>query len=209
LSEFLTQARVLIGRRTALNEEDVMSQDINQRLIARIGQRDGRSTSPRAVSLEPEVRTPIDVVPVTQPRDDQRRPLNELPPLKSDEPSVGPYLFEWQYNVRVETIGAFHDWLSIYETELWKLCPKHFRYLGTFEALFGPSGQSPTGRYRTLWQHADLAGTLHLLRGKQEGAPDREVEDRFIKLLKELISFQDTSTSSVRNSQLYQLVTTR
>jgi hypothetical protein len=198
----------MIGRRTALNEEDVMTKDLKQRLIDRIGRRDGRSTWPRAVSMEPEVRTPIDIVPITQPDGAGRRQLRALDALDQNAPSFGPYLFEWQYNVRLETINAFHDWLTIYEVRLRTLCPEHFRYLGTFEALFGPSGQSPSGRYRTLWQHADLAGTLHLLRGKQQdySTPD---EDEFIKLLKEFISFQDTSASSLRSSQLYQLVTTR
>jgi hypothetical protein len=124
--------------------------------------------------------------------------------------------------VRVASIDAFRDWLKEFEDDLRRYCPDHFRYLGTFEALFGPSGQSPLGRYRTLWQHADLAGTLHLLRRKppqkdqtreeeiEEDLSREEIEeDLFIKLLNELISFQDTSESSLRNSQLYQLVTAK
>jgi hypothetical protein len=202
---------VIISQRTALDEEDIMSQDINQRLIARIGGRVGRSTWPQAVSMEPEVRTPIDIIPVTQRNGVERRELKPLPALDPGAPSLGPYLFEWQYNVRVASIDAFRDWLKASEDNLRRYCPDHFRYLGTFEALFGPSGQSPFGRYRTLWQHADLAGTLHLLRRKpqEDQTPEEEIqEDLFIKLLKELISFQDTSESSLRNSQLYQLVTT-
>src|SRR5215213_1556031 len=198
-----------------------MSQDINQRLIARISRRVGRSTWPRAVSMEPEVRTPIDIIPVTQRDDVERRELNPLPKLDPGAPSLGPYLFEWQYNVRVASIDAFRDWLKEFEDDLRRYCPGHFRYLGTFEALFGPSGQSPLGRYRTLWQHADLAGTLHLLRRKppqKDQTREEEIEDDlsreeeieedlsreeeieedlFIKLLKELISFQDTSESSL------------
>jgi hypothetical protein len=185
-----------------------MTKDINRRLIARIGKRDGRPTWPRAVSMEPEVRTPIDIVPITQPDDENRRELRPVAALNPDAPSFGPYLFEWQYNVSLEDINAFHDWLMSYENRLRTLCPEHFRYLGTFEALFGPNWQSPSGRYRTFWQHADLAGTLHLLRGTQQQYATPE-EDQFIKLLKEFISFQDTGSSSVRGSQLYQLVTSR
>jgi hypothetical protein len=185
-----------------------MTKDIDRRLIARIAKREGRPTWPRAISMEPEVRTPIDIVPITQPDQGNRRQLSPLTTLDPNAPSFGPYLFEWQYNVRVETVNAFRDWLTIYEDRLRTLCPEHFRYLGTFEALFGPNGQSPDGRYRTLWQHADLAGTLHLLRGTQEKYSASD-EDEFIKLLKEFISFQDTSSASVRGSQLYQLVTSR
>ena len=183
-----------------------MTKDINQRLIARIGKREGRSTWPRAVTMEPQVRTPIDIVPITQPDEGERRDLKALDPFDTTAPSFGPYLFEWQYNVRVESANAFHDWLVNYEDRLRILCPKHYRYLGTFEALFGQSGQSPDGRYRTLWQHAELAGTLHLLRGTQEKYSAAD-EDEFIKLLKEFTSFQDTSSSSVRSSQLFQLST--
>jgi hypothetical protein len=183
-----------------------MTEDINRRLIARIGKRHGRSTWPRAVAMEPQVRTPIDIVPITQPDEGNRRPLSAVTPFDPNAPSFGPYLFEWQYNVRVESVNAFHDWLANYEVVLRRLCPEHYRYLGTFEALFGPNGQSPGGRYRTFWQHADLAGTLHLLRGTQEKYSTTD-EDEFIKLLKEFISFQDTSSSSVRSSQLYQLST--
>jgi hypothetical protein len=206
-----------------------MTKDINQRLIARIGKRQGRSTWPRAVSMEPVVRTPIDIVPITQPDDGDRRELSALPAFSPDAPSFGPYLFEWQYNVRQDALSAFRDWLGFYEDDLRRRCPDHFRYLGTFEAVFGPSGQGPGSRYRTLWQHADLAGTLHLLRRQQafrkydqsleEGQKlskydkrklmeERSAflgnEDYFLRLLRELISFQDTS-SAVRASQLYQL----
>jgi hypothetical protein len=206
-----------------------MTKDINQRLIARIGQRQGRSTWPRAVAMEPQVRTPADFVPITEPDDEDRRELGALPAFNPDAPSFGPYLFEWQYNVHEDALAAFRDWLGVYEKDLRRLCPDHFRYLGTFEAVFGASGQGPGSRYRTLWQHADLAGTLYLLHRrttfqkydqsqedvkklsddeKQKLAAERRAllddEAYFLKLLRELISFQDTN-SAVRASQLYQL----
>jgi hypothetical protein len=206
-----------------------MTEDIDQRLIARIGRRQGRSTWPRAVAMEPQVRTPIDIVPITESDDEDRRELSALPAFNPDAPSFEPYLFEWWYDVHEDARGAFRDWLGIYETDLRRLCPDHFRYLGTFEAVFGASGQGSGSRYRTLWQHADLAGTLYLLRRratfqkydqnqeaveklsddqKKELIAERRAllddETYFLKLLRELISFQDTS-SAVRASQLYQL----
>ena len=55
-----------------------MTEDINRRLIARIGKREGRSTWPRAVATEPQVRTPIDIVPITQPDGAERLELARL-----------------------------------------------------------------------------------------------------------------------------------
>lgn len=178
-----------------------MSEEIKQRLLARIGRRDGRSSWPWAVNMEPEVRTPIDIVPIRQPHGALHRTFTAL-----DDKDTPPYLFEWQYNVRLASIDAFHNWLGIYERDLRDLCPKHFRYLGTFQALFGPSKPSG-GRYRTFWQHADLAG-LHLLRSNKKDLSEdaKDNEEKFIKLLTELISFQDTRELSARSSQLYQLV---
>ena len=178
----------------------MIADDISRQLLARIRNRAEQPGHLRATALEPEVRTPIDIVPVAQPETDRR----DLPPLDRAAPLMGPLLVEWQYNVRLENINAFRDWLVQFEDRLQRLCPDHFRYLGTFEAPFGPNWEAPSGRYRTLWQHADLAGTLHLLRSKRQGANGRE-EDEFVRLLNELTSFQDTELL-VRNSQLYQLV---
>ena len=182
-----------------------MTEDINRRLIARIGKRQGRSTWPRAVATEPQVRTPIDILPIMQPDGAERL---ELRALDQSASSLGPYLFEWRYNV--EDVTAFREWLGIYETRLRELCPAHFRYLGTYEALFGASTPLSGGRYHTLWQHADLAGTLHLQRLQQDFQKDGgekflEDEDYFLKLLGELISFQE-KTSPARANQLYRLV---
>ena len=184
-----------------------MSDDIKQRLIDRIASRDGRARSPQAVRLEPEVRTPIDVVPLTQPRPGTTTDLPTFNPLQAIDGLVGPFLFEWQYNVPLDSVDAFRAWLAAYEETLRQLCPDHFRYLGTFEGLFGARGQSKDGRFRTLWQHAAIAGTLHILRGNQQS--DKNGEDEFIKLFKELISFQDTSPKSKRRDQLYQLLSAR
>jgi len=188
----------------------MIGDDISNQLLSRIRSRGGQPGHLRATPLEPEVRTPIDIVPVAQPDDPNRR---DLPPLDAPGPLLGPLLVEWQYNVRLENINAFHDWLGQHQGRLQELCPNHFRYLGTFEAPFGPNWQSPSGRYRTLWQHADLGGTLYLLRSNQQKAEIGEEanardEDEFLRLLSELTSFQDTD-SSVRSSQLYQLVTNR
>jgi hypothetical protein len=182
----------------------MIGDDINRELLSRIRSRMERPGHLRATALEPEVRTPIDIVPVAQPENTDRR---DLPELDTSGPLLGPLLLEWQYNVRLENINAFHDWLVQFESKLQQLCPNHFRYLGTFEAPFGANWEAPSGRYRTLWQHADLAGTLHLLRSKRQG-PNPGEEDAFFRLLNELTSFQDTD-SSVRSSQLYQLVTNR
>ena len=190
-----------------------MDEDINQRLIARIRARERGAGASRAVAMEPQVRTPIDIVPAKQP---QRLKLESLDPIDGKSPLCGPYLFEWQYNVRFDSVDAFHDWLSLYEEPLRTRCPSHFRYLGTFQALFGPSAPAESGRYRTLWQHKDLAGTLHILRSRgddevdgQKGEASDPDEDLFLKLLREFISFQDTGGSSVRSNQLFQLVTSR
>ena len=179
-----------------------MTDDIKRQLLSRIRARGGEPGHLRATPLEPEVRTPIDIIPVAQPGN--RR---DLPALDRAAPLLGPLLIEWQYNVRLENINAFRDWLVQFEDQLQQLCPDHFRYLGTFEAPFGPNWEAPSGRYRTLWQHADLAGTLHLARSSRQGANDA-AEDEFFRLLNEMTSFQDTD-SSVRNSQLYQLVKNR
>ena len=192
-----------------------MTGDLDKRLISRIGARKGRRGRSRAITMEPEVRTPIDIVPTPLPADGDRPNLEAVPALDPYAPQLGPYLYEWHYNVRQDLIGAFRDWLANYEQELRQLCPDHFRYLGTFEALFGTVWQHPSGRYRTLWQHRDLGGTRYLLNrrqvlddhaGKRADGELREREDRFHQLLAEFRSFQDASSVGA-GSQLYQSAT--
>lgn len=187
-----------------------MTGDLDKQLISRIGARGGRRSRTRAITMEPEVRTPIDIIPVPDPNDAQRPNLQMVPPLNPDAPDLGPYLYEWHYNVRQDLIGAFRDWLVNYENELRQHCPDHFRYLGTFEALFGTVWQHPSGRYRTLWQHCDLGGTRYLLNRRQVQEDPKtsaeklsESEARFSQLLAELRSFQDTNSGGA-GGQLYQ-----
>ena len=88
-----------------------MADDIKQRLIDRIASRDGRARSPQAVRLEPEVRTPIDVVPLTQPRPGTTTGPTDLDPRQAIDGLVVPFLFEWQYNVPLNSVDAFRAWL--------------------------------------------------------------------------------------------------
>ena len=83
-----------------------MTDDISRRLLSRIRARGAEPGHLCATPLEPEVRTPIDIVPVAQPGN--RR---NLPALDRAAPLLGPLLVEWQYNVRPENINAFRDWL--------------------------------------------------------------------------------------------------
>jgi hypothetical protein len=194
-----------------------MSGDINERLISRISNRGERPSRTSAVALEPEVRTPIGFIPVTPVNDADRLDLPERGPADAGSALLGPYLFQWRYNVRYEDIHAFHDWLISYERELQKLCPHHFTYLGTYFIALNACGQIGRSQYCTLWRHAHHGGVMQLCFGKEEknkivkGCKDadgeatfREREDRFLRLLRELISFQDESSPN-RESQLYQL----
>jgi hypothetical protein len=188
-----------------------MTGDINERLISRIGNRGEGPSRPCAIALEPEVRTPIGFIPAAPVAN--RMNLSKMEPAPAKGEFLGPFLFQWRYNVRYEDILAFHDWLAAYELRLQQLCPWHFSYLGTHAGALGSNGNTGYGQYSTLWLHAHQGGVLHLTFGAEEqdyvekklGKEQfRQHEDEYLRLLRELISFQD-ETSPTRESQLYQL----
>jgi hypothetical protein len=192
-----------------------MTSDINERLISRIGNRGEQPSRPCAVALEPEVRTPIGFIPAAPVTDESRM---NLPPITSAHAKghlLSPFLFQWRYNVRYEDIHAFHDWLTAYEPRLQEIGPWHFSYLGTHASALGANGNTGSGQYSTLWLHGHQGSVLHLTFGADErkhiidteGEKEfRQREDEYLRLLRELISFQDES-SPARESQLYQLAT--
>jgi hypothetical protein len=108
---------------------------------------------------------------------------------------VGTFVLEWGFDVPMEQVDEFHQWLAANEKTLAK-CPAGVAYRGTFIATFGPANR-PEGRYRTYW-------SLDELKNLESFAPGAGRRSAFSKALASFVSFRDVEKGT-GYSQLYQV----
>lgn len=160
--------------------------------------RQGRGpVSPSVRLLEPEVRSDL-IFPVTA--SDQVRLVGEARAGKHKKQAhAGIFIIEWGFDVSVQQVSNFHQWLAQNEPKLAASCPTGVAYKGTFVATFGPASRAD-GRYRTFWALDAIENSMYFGTDykKDKGRP------AFNRLLKEFMSFRDAATAT-GFSQLYQI----